>query len=925
MRIAIAIFLTLIVVVVSVFFLVPPLLNHLATELINDQYSPRSLSDSRMDAVKRSSESLSAISEPNLALSLSLKRLQPLIGAATRVAATQTDVTIDNVDVRLNEQTITLSADIAGRIQDIGGTFAGTATGTVTVAANGRSIVLTPALDRVQLASLDVSGYRLPAVISETVVTTLNSYIANVNGRIHPVEIETPAKLFDGQVLEFGDRLIKMPDHTVIAATLLIEEEHLTWLGKLDQVREVAVEQARATDKTENYSAFKKSFMEKGGPLLKMAGLDGIALSSDLLESIFNDLLVPNGMITAGASLEAAWRNAHRMAGPDFSLFLPAEEITRIVETLIVDDIQKAAADAGIVLSGTTLALSDGALSLEATGEAIFINPAPGRAVFRIRISISPVSEKDALSLLPRLTGIEILSAKLEGVDTTKLLAAINLTLTRLVSNFEDALPAIPIDLHPFMIEKIDFADAASQAPGLTITPNIIPAIGIGLERAAILLTRRGLSMLVDVTMNSGSLPQRARGADPRLSPQDVRAIEALFITRSGVIPHDTSGDEARAFLSWKRLAETVNARWADAGGIRVAYSFDTGQQPMDSTPIELFKKPTYECSMGRRCSFNSCADRCTRDPCNWSCRACTDVPCPTWREPLRFCQKCINSEPFCEANKVTCRLGREAEYQACRAACDLVANTKKAACDVQANLEKSGCDVGRSIQEAASQVGGIGRIGGTVGASGTIHANTSVLRLTNDRPGIRFEPEFMGSMRIEGTVDFVPYDIGHVLVCPAKGKVAFSTDIAVPLQSPVVNASLTEYTEDEENSDGLYLVAKVSSFEIGAKITPPPAEAILTQNPHLLIVCNPILGSAITVLTIVGKAKGLSGDDLIRSLTGSKVATILTGDFSYEMGGLTFPIRIDPVSLRIGGITYSLHPQLGEGEIWFTFKSMSE
>ena len=883
-----------------VFLIAPPLITHVAMRLVNNQYPSRSLADARTEAVARSSGALSVISEPNIALSLSSDNLRPLIEETIRVAAAEADLVIDEVHIHFAEQMISFSADIGAKIPDIGAVVVGTATGGVAVASEQRLVVLLPTLDRIQVTSIDITGFRLPGTISNAIAKALNAYVGNINGRIDPIEVETPAKLFTEQDFRIGDRIIEIPDHTVIAASLLIEAERLAWLGEVGQPSELAAgdKKTATAGESEDYSAFRNSFVAKGGQLLETAGLDGIAFAPEFIESLFGDLHSSGGMVArAEASLDAAWRNAHRLAGPDVSVFLPAAELTRIVEPVVREGLQTTAADAGITLSETTLSLGDGTLSLDATGDAEFTNPVAGRASLRISVAVSPVSQGDTLSLLPSLAGIRILSAEAEGVDTTGLLTALNSTLAGLVSGLNEALPAIPINLQPVLIEEIDLAAAASRVSGLTLRPEVIPSASISVERSAILVTRRGIAILADVTTDSVSLPQREQGGHPGSRPDNVGAIEAVFMARTGMIPDGAMESQVRVALSWRRLAEVINALWSDVGGIRATYRFDTGPQRMNSTPIELVEKPTYECTMGRRCVFDSCADS-----CGGSCD-----------------RNCGRLDLWCEARQVECRVSREV----CRVACQAVANVEKAACDLEANLEKAGCDAGRAIQAAASHVGGIGRIGGSASVSGFINTSDSILALASDRPAIHVAPAFDGSLSIQGTLSFVPYDIGHILVCPAKGRVSYSTNVTIPRQRPIVKASLTVDTEagEGQKSDALALVARVHSFEIKARLSPAPAEAILTQNPHLLVVCNPVLGPSIAGLAIFGKAEGLVGSDVIRSLGGSEVAAILTGDLAYESESLVFPINIESTELKIGKTTYSLLPSLGETAIWFTLE----
>ena len=208
----------------------------------------------------------------------------------------------------------------------------------------------------------------------------------------------------------------------------------------------------------------------------------------------------------------------------------------------------------------------------------------------------------------------------------------------------------------------------------------------------------------------------------------------------------------------------------------------------MTPTEIRLVQKPTYTCSQ-RPCSFKSCSfhsdadSHCSLDACDLGCTQgiCGDVPCPTWSEPLRTCQKCTG-DFTCEPRRAACLATRDVRYGECRArydapanvaksACDTRANAQKAICDGMAVADKAGCDAGNAIQAALSQVGGIGRIAGDGRAQGIAAADTSALSMTLDHPGLSFAPKIAASIKVSGSIDFTPYDVGHFLVCPVKGK----------------------------------------------------------------------------------------------------------------------------------------------------------
>lgn len=131
---------------------------------------------------------------------------------------------------------------------------------------------------------------------------------------------------------------------------------------------------------------------------------------------------------------------------------------------------------------------------------------------------------------------------------------------------------------------------------------------------------------------------------------------------------------------------------------------------------------------------------------------------------------------------------------------------------------DKAGCDAGNAIQAALSQVGGIGRIAGDGRAQGIAAADTSALSMTLDHPGLSFAPKIAASIKVSGSIDFTPYDVGHFLVCPVKGKSFFSMNVRLPSQQPGVSASLMALP-DPTDPQTLNLTGHIGAFNLKAKI----------------------------------------------------------------------------------------------------------
>ncbi|MCP3406140.1 hypothetical protein [Bradyrhizobium sp. CCGB01] len=899
------------------FLLAPWAIDRIAIGWLNEHFPPRSAAEAQASAIKSSASSLNEIAISNVAFTLSTDTLASLLSGAIGALDTQA-IKIDQLSVHSGGQQVRFSGEFTAPIGSLDGAASGQAQGSISVSTTDRGIVLTPALDRVQVASLSLKGHHLPGMIVSSVGDALTSVMANVNSRIKPIELAFIKQLTSEQRVSLGSQTIIVPAQSLTAASILIDDKGITFLGQINGERQQNQQPVGSTD----FPGFKSAFLAKGAPLLTGAPKDGLVLSPDLVKSAFSGFgasIPPQQRATA--SLEAAWRSVHNLKGPDVSLILPAANIGTAIAPLLQKALGEAAAKKSITLLDSKFVLSDGRLSVVATATADLKDPVPGKATFRLGIGGSPVSENGSLSLLPVLVEVEIIKIETTRFDPTELVISVNSILAGLVSGVSQALPSIPIDVPPLRIASIDLKEIAKKTPGLELSPATLPAAEGKLAGAAILMAGDGIQILADVDLASPNLADRPAGVAPPPFSGKIEDLKEAFSQRRRTRFPDADMASISADVSWTRLAEITNAHWQDIGGIQAVYRVDTGSQAMTPTEIRLVKKPTYACSQ-RNCSFHSCANDCTRDGCDWACGRgiCTDVPCPSLMYPGKFCQKCTG-EPVCEANKAACQVAREPKYQACRTACDVAANTEKAACDAAAVTDKAGCDLGNAIQQLASQIGGIGKIGGDGRAQGVIKADAAALTLTTDRPGIRFAPKIAVDLTVSGAIDFTPYDIGTVLVCPAKGKAFFSANVTLPPQQPSITASFAAAPPDPAAPSTLILNGHVDSFNLRAKITPAPAEAVLTQNPQLLVECNPVLTGAITGLSIIGKAQGLSGGDIIRALAGKQASAAFTGDVDYDLDGFDIPIKIEHKDLKLGEQVLVVVAHLGEHSIGFSVR----
>ena len=126
------------------------------------------------------------------------------------------------------------------------------------------------------------------------------------------------------------------------------------------------------------------------------------------------------------------------------------------------------------------------------------------------------------------------------------------------------------------------------------------------------------------------------------------------------------------------------------------------------------------------------------------------------------------------------------------KAACDVAANGKQLACNSAAELRIGACEAKRGLTNGAAEVSGVGAIGGEARVNGALTMDVRRLSLNEERPGVTFAPMIDGKVTGKIDLDWVPYDIiGHVFVCPTRGRVPAQTTASFSRAQPVVVATI--------------------------------------------------------------------------------------------------------------------------------------
>jgi len=343
---------------------------------------------------------------------------------------------------------------------------------------------------------------------------------------------------------------------------------------------------------------------------------------------------------------------------------------------------------------------------------------------------------------------------------------------------------------------------------------------------------------------------------------------------------------EIQGAVSIRWVFSLIN-RTLKNNNLSIRAEFDSGKIPYDTGEIKLLNELVAKCVTDVECSRDSCPldNNCSRDRCSYGCQRCA----------LGMC----TDDPFCKASEVACNAREETKLGICNAAaetrrglCNTEQETKLAACNVRREAERFGCNI---VNEAISAINKLNSIG-AVSGDAQIHARALVTE-----PSLSYDPA-TGTMQLslipsvqltaQGDVHFQPYDIGHVLVCPAPGTVPFN--FSGNLMGHPTNI-VAHLIEQPSNSIGnLELGVSFDPVTITGQLSPGPLEALLVQNPQIFITCNPVLTGALGSATVIGKVSAFGPADILGAIEKaipdnqeegfSMVSAITSGKIDYKL-----------------------------------------
>ncbi|MDH0645356.1 hypothetical protein N5D48_01040 [Pseudomonas sp. GD03858] len=902
-----------------------------ADEMVESNFPPITHAEAKREAVSRSDAQLATIQSPGLLFNIPRAALSEAV-AHSLSTFNSGELRVLSAEVAPDEQGLTVTAEVEGSMAEPGGTFRARLKGWSVLSISGQTASIQPILESAELTSLSLDRWWTPdRVIANTINALLARYISNVNGQIKPLEYPidqaatglpaspVPITLPDG-------RVVVVPSVRLGPIAVLVDDSGVHLFGQVDVPGTVKKTEILPT--SNSFEAYRSAFWSKSAVIRsgERRSDAGLFLSDALLERLLKPSFTPIkledlqqtalaqtlfslrsfGDVAAGALVSSRTLLDGIHAGlvealkdtEDTDFGEPVVQLGEqtVSVTLPVKGVIKGANlnYQGTVQGGGVLASQDGKLyyrlvvgsitlqHLEHVGGPISIQPfvtSVNDVVAQLLPYINSALVEKPISLpLPDLAPVAVSTGNIKVRPET------------LVPAKPGALLLIPrISPEGIKVLVLEAPELQDQVLGYDYAvPNI--AISQAVEtvsKAALAAEKRDIGVFVGITPSMVDQAFKARWETtlPPYSLPDAQVAELL-----GTVS-----------LRW--VTSLIN-RTLKQNNISIAGHVDSGSIPYDSGKLRLTGDLQASCAADKECRrTNDCRLRsCSRNSCNYDCRR--GLPFGgSWDDPV------------CKASEALCNVREEAQRGACniqataeKAACDVAEETKLAACNTLRELEKLGCNIVNEAIRAIQKLDGIGSISG----SARVLADASITEPTLD-----YDPnkatmtlQMLPSVALEmsGDLHFQPYEIGHVLVCPTPGTVPFHLNGALLGARTTIVGHVAP--ADASLGDHLDLNISFDPIQVTGQLSPGPLEALLVQNPHVFVTCNPVLTGALGSATILGKISAFTPLDIVgaieRAVPGnqeetSKMLKMVTS------GRVNQQIEIPPMSVNVPSISADL------------------
>lgn len=837
----------------------------------------------RAQSLKENASTLAGIAQGDLLLYLPTQKIKDTLATSLNLANASLKLPVNTSETELTtaDQVILFSSRVDGKDPKSGIELKGRLRGVVGMSFVNNAFILRPAAERIELDEIHIPGWHwFPSGIVKIANPVLARIIGDLNGAIQmaPMAALPPPTL--PLKVKLGAKEIEIPGITVQPPSILVDASGIQALVQL--VGPPSKEEVK-TDLAGFQQAFKEKTRARFSEVEKLPA--GLNVADAFLKQILGPLAEPGELEeVAAATVASNAKVLNEMSGPDVVLRLSAAESQRLITASMAQAVSDVKGE-DYVLSEVKHSFDNGVVGLNGKITSNIKFGKGGNVSCVWALSLAAVATTDSaermLYLSPKVAAVRLVSVSVSGdtPDFAILVPTINGWLEALRANLNKVLPRMPVPLPAVVPQYVDLKPIEVLGGQVAFNPPKILTPAVSVSRALISVTPLGLWILADIETPGlqprvplSSLNLFEPGATPTFNSLDAAVAKVVHLKYGDVPIAPLVG-----FASWNRFAAVFNASW-DKMAPRIDGSFDTGVVKMLDQRINLLDYARFSCDTSRNCPLDRCEtpscdqDRCTQDRCG----SCGDLDAP------------------CRVRKAACEVAAGLKQAACvtaavakKGACDVAAGTSRAACDASANVKQlacntaaeariGACELKRGTTNAVAEVSGVGAIGGEARVNGALTMDMRRVVLNEERPGITFAPVIDGKITGKIDLDWVPYDVlGHVFVCPTRGRIPVQTSLSFSRSQPSVVATIEAATvvPPAENApsvvpEGQDLIIKVNPFRVPVTMQPGLLNALYAQNPQIVVTC-PVAGGllGVTGLIVGNSFRAISEGNILTSL----------------------------------------------------------
>lgn len=937
---------TLVIATVAIAFLIG-VLWLAATLMLKSALSELNKSGKRISAeqvraasLKENAATLAGIAQGDFLLYLPADKIKETLITSLNLAnsSLKLPISTSETEVTTVDQVASFSSRVNGKDPKSGIELKGRLHGVVGMSFVNNNFLLRPAVERIELDEIHIPGWTwLPSHIVRVVNPVIARIVGDLNGAIQMPPLATLPPPTLPMKVKLGAKEIEIPAMTALPPSILVDE---SGIKALVQVMGPAVQSEPAKD----LAGFQQTFKDKAKaafPAFEKLPA-GLNVADAILKRVLGSLAEPGELeAVAAATVASNVKVLTEMSGPDIVLHLSAAESNRLITASIAKSVSELTG-ADYVLSDVKHSFENGIIGIDATVTSNIGFGKGGNIRSTWTLALGAVPSTDSaermLYLSPKVAAVRLQSVAVIGdaPDFSVLLPAINGWLDAFRVNINTVLPKVPVALPAVTPQNVDLKPIDVVGGQVNFVPSKILTPAASVTRALISVTPNGLWILADI--ETPGLPARAPlaspfepGKTPGFNDLDA-AVAKTVLAKYGEMP----GGAIFGFASWNRFAAIFNASW-DKMAPRIDGTFDTGNVKMIDQKINLLDYARFSCDTSRNCPLDHCeTPRCEQASCGGCGGPCKD-----------YDVICRGKKTACEAARVLCIAAAVADKAKCdiaagvsRGACDLNANRKQLACNGAAELRVGACEAKRVLTNGAAEVSGVGAIGGEARVNGALTMDVRRLSLNEERPGVTFAPVIDGKITGKIDLDWVPYDFGHLFVCPTRGRVPAQTTASFSRAQPVVVATIepAPMVPPAANAPvvatpGQDLIIKINSFRVPVTMQPGLLNALYTQNPQLVVTC-PVASGLLGVpgLLIGNSFRAISEGNILASLAVAAAApgavaplllanerddvragmgALFGGSFFVPVGAMEQKVHVKEMSLDLPGGSVKLRPSL--------------